>query len=214
MASIGAFNGAGSTLVNPDTVGFKAMNFQMVNNTAFTQTNSGRTIRKGTATTLWRATLEFPFYTQDQFREIQAFQSLARGRLNDFTVELPGISNRKATASVSTLIPNEGYDVGSTSVDVALTGWTTGTILKAGDVIKFSNHSKVYMVTSDVTPDSAGDVQIDFAPALITAIANDAPGTVVIDNVPFKMFMSSDTQEYQYNTDGTISYRMDVQEAI
>jgi len=212
MASIGAFNGSGSTLTNPNQIGFKSMNFQGVNNTAFTQSNSGRTIRKGTATLLWRATLEFPFYTQDQFREIQAFQSQARGRLNDFTVELPGISDRKATASVSTMTAKDVSDVGSTAVDVALTGWTSGTILKAGDVIKFSNHSKVYMVTGDVTPDSAGDVQINFEPALITAVTIST--TVTFNNVPFKMIMTNDIQEYQYNTDGTVNYRMDVQEAI
>ena len=103
-------------------------------------------------------------------------------------------------------------DVGSTAVDVALTGWTSGTILKAGDVIKFSNHSKVYMVTGDVTPDSAGDVQINFEPALITAVTIST--TVTFNNVPFKMIMTNDIQEYQYNTDGTVNYRMDVQEAI
>ncbi|QDP67683.1 MAG: hypothetical protein Tp123DCM190181_28 [Prokaryotic dsDNA virus sp.] len=212
MASIGAFNGSGSTLINPNLIGFKSMNFQGLNNIAFTQSNSGRTIRKGTATMLWRATLEFPFYTQDQFREIQAFQSQARGRLNDFTIELPGISSKKATAAVSTMTAKDASDVGSTAVDVALTGWTSGTILKAGDVIKFSNHSKVYMVTGDVTPDSAGDVQINFQPSLIKAVA--ISDTVTFDNVPFKMIMANDAVEYQYNTDGTVNYRMDVQEAI
>ena len=81
-----------------------------------------------------------------------------------------------------------------------------------GDVIKFSNHNKVYMVTADVIPDSGGDVQINFEPALVTAVTNST--TITIDNVPFRMYFASDLQEYSYGVDGTVNYRIDVAEAV
>ena len=67
------------------------------------------------------------------------------------------------------------------------------------------------MVTEDAVLDSAG-FAISFEPALVLQVLNNE--TVTYDNVPFKVIMSSDLQEYQYNVDGTVNYRMDVEEVI
>jgi hypothetical protein len=215
MATIGDLNGASSILSNPSIFGARAVNFRQENSTAITKTASGRTIRSAVATTIWRASIELTTYTQANFKQLQGFAALARGALNEFNVQLPGVSERSVTTTPGTITCLENYDVGSTSVDTSMASINASDnfkVLSMGDVIKFSNHNKVYMVTSDVIPDSGGDVQINFEPALVTAVTNST--TVTIDNVPFRMYFTSDLQEYQYNVDGTVNYRIDVAEAV
>lgn len=212
MANIGYFNGTSSVLSNVDQIGFRAINFRQQTTTAVTKTNSGRVIRNSSATTLWVGTLDFIALTYQEFRQVQGFVALARGSLNDFYIELPNISNRTAGATSGTVTVLGDTTAGATSTDVSLGSWTNGTIINMGDFIKFSNHDKVYMATTDITPDSAGDVQLSFEPALVSDI--NASNTVSYDNVAFKMIFSNDLQEYRYNVDGTVSCRIDVEEVI
>jgi len=227
MASIGAFNGVNSVLTDVSQIGFRAMNFRQETSTAVTKTQSGRIIRSSVATTLWRATLDFAAITYEQFRQIQGFIALARGSLNDFTIELPNISNRTATAEIQDSATGQlevsaqdiavGGVAGSTEitgvvVDTIL-GATDKTILKMGDVIKFANHDKVYMLSTDITTTgSVGDILINFEPGLVTAVT--AGTQIIYNNVPFKMIFANNLQDYRYNVDGTVNARIDVQEVI
>jgi hypothetical protein len=82
-----------------------------------------------------------------------------------------------------------------------------------GDTIKFSGHNKVYVVTEDcVQSADPSAFAVAFEPPLVLDVANAE--TVTYDNVPFKVILTSDLQEYQYNVDGTVNYRIDVQEVI
>jgi len=235
MANIGHFNGTQSVLSNVSQIGFRAINFRQKTQTILTQTLSGRTIRSSVATTLWTASLEFPALTYQEFRQIQGFVALARGSLNDFYIQFPNISSRTAGGTLENLFVLEAAESGATSVQAYATTDSAGdldeaipsirnpegTILNMGDVFKFSNHDKVYMATTDVTPDSGGQFTINFEPALVTAVTGhdsaDSAGiipSVQFDNVPFKMIFLGDTADYRYNVDGTVNFRIDVQEVI
>lgn len=212
MASIGAFNGSSSILSNATPIKFRAVNFKQQNEVAVTKTASGRIIRSTAATTLFKGTLELVSLSVADFKQIQGFIAKAKTSVNDFTIEIPEISFRTATDNVGTLNVSGNYGQGSTRVEVVTDqGNINATALKMGDVIKFSGQSKVYMATEDAVLDSAG-FAIAFEPALVQQVLNNE--TVTYDNVPFKVIMSSDLQEYQYNVDGTVNYRMDVEEVI
>ena len=216
MASIGFFNGSSSILSNVNEIGFRAINFRQETTTAITKTNSGRVIRASAATTTWKGTLEFVSLTHREFRQIQGFVALARGPLNDFKIILPNISSRTAGATTGTItvggLDTKSYVKGATDVEIAMAAWTDGTIINMGDVIQFSNHDKVYMATTDITPDSAGNVHLNFEPPLTADVPSGT--TVSYNDVYFKMIFTTDLQEYRYNTDGTVNYRVDVQEVI
>jgi len=216
MASIGFFNGTSSILSQVNQIGFRAINFRQETTTAITKTNSGRVIRASAATTTWKATLEFVSLTHQQFRQIQGFVALARGPLNDFKIILPLISDRTAGATTGTITTGAqdavNYAKGATDVEIALTSWTGGTIINMGDVIQFDNHDKVYMATTDITPDSGGGVHLNFEPPLTADVP--AGTEVKYNDVAFKMIFTNDLQEYRYNTDGTVNCRIDVQEVI
>ena len=87
---------------------------------------------------------------------------------------------------------------------------------KAGDLIKFASHTKIYMIVEDVTSSSnASTVTIE--PPLINALADDE--VVTYNNVPFTVHLTNDIQEFGAvgaDKDGNLLYEfeLDVEEAI
>jgi hypothetical protein len=212
MAYIGNF---------PTSPGFQAVKFEMNNTVKQTATASGRIIRSSTATTLWSGTLQFPPMTLAEFLPIKGFLARCRGPLNEFDVAIPTISQSSkgyTNDSVVGITVNTAAAAGATSVIVnSLLANTV--ILNPGDVIRFDNHTKVYMVTNDegVTTDSAGQATINFEPALITAVPiTDSAGGPLIQmaEVPFRMILTNEVQEMVYRTDGLVQYELDVIEVI
>ena len=212
MAYIGNF---------PTSPGFQAVNFSMSSTTKTTQTISGRTVRFQEGTTLWSGTLQFPPMTLAEFLPIQGFLARCKGSLNEFDVVVPTISeNSKGYGSDSTvsLTVTSAAAAGATSIDVN-SPLTDTTILNPGDVIRFANHTKVYMVTDNegVTTDGTGNATINFEPELVTAVdARDSSGGPLIQlaEVPFRMILTNSVQEMQYRTDGLIQYELDVREVL
>ena len=87
---------------------------------------------------------------------------------------------------------------------------------KAGDLIKFASHTKVYMVVSDVTS-SSNAATVTIEPPLVADIANDS--AVTYDDVAITVFLTSDIQEFGSvgaDKDGNILYKFefDVEEAL
>jgi len=126
-----------------------------------------------------------------------------RGMAETFTIVLPEISSSSGSVS-GTMLSSAAGSIGDTSI--AVDGFT-GT-LKAGDVFKFANHTKVYMATAD----RSGSGSLSFQPALVSAISDNE--TVTYDDVPFTVRLNNDVQEYGIATDLSYSYEVDFIEAI
>jgi hypothetical protein len=205
MAYIGFF---------PQTPGFTTANFRQNTATKKTESASGRIIRATNSTTVWTGTLQYPPMTLAESRPIQAFAARCQGSLNEFDIIIPNVSTTTSGYTAQLTYPTGTNSAGSTSCTVT-SDQTSVTILKAGDVIRFPNHTKVYMVTEDVTTDGAGAATINFQPGLITAVNEDSAGaTIQVTNVEFRMILSNDVQEFGYRTDGLVGYEIDVQEAV
>jgi len=211
MAYIGNF---------PTTPGFQAVNFKMITTVKTTQTASGRIVRFQEGTTLWNGTLQFPPMTLAEFLPIQGFLARCKGSLNEFDVVVPTISaNSKGYGSDSTvgMAVKTAASAGATSIEVT-TLLNDTTILNPGDLIRFENHTKVYMVTDNagVTTDGSGEATINFEPELVTAQDVDSTGgpLIQIADVPIRMILTNNVQEISYRTDGLIQYELDVQEVL
>jgi hypothetical protein len=70
------------------------------------------------------------------------------------------------------------------------------------------------MLTADATTDGSGAVSVAITPNLIEAEVGDGSTAVTLDDVPFRMTLSRDIQEYKYATDGTVSYEIDIIEEV
>lgn len=207
MAYIGNF---------PSSPGFVSANFKQNTLTKQTKTQSGRSIRTTSSTTLWSGTLTFPPMTQAEFRPIQAFVALAQGSLNEFDIVIPTVSQSQAALAGSLIASVDGdssgaNSAGDTSININ-TNLAASNALKAGDVVRFQNHTKVYMVTTDVNTDANGNAIMNIQPALVEAVSNGE--TITTNNVPFRMILLNDLQEFQYGTNQLVNYEIDVDEVL
>jgi hypothetical protein len=144
----------------------------------------------------------------DVYGELMAFIMKQRSSKENFTIIPPEIEDARGTASGT---PHGTASAGATSITLGGTG--TGT-LKAGDFIKFTNHTKVYMVVEDQSDISTGTLTIE--PPLRTAVSST---DITYDNVPFTVYLINDLQEFGASgsdKDGNVLYKfqLDVQEAL
>jgi hypothetical protein len=109
----------------------------------------------------WSFDLVYPRMSREDFAPLWAFTISQKGRFGTFPF-IPPIYGKTSGGATGTLAVGGGYAVGiSTITTTGLSG-----TLKSGDFIKFENHSKVYMITSD------GSTTLKFEPALIAAVAS------------------------------------------
>jgi len=144
----------------------------------------------------------------DVYGELMAFIMKQRSSKENFTIVPPEIEDARGTASGT---PNGTASAGAVSITIG--GSATGT-LKAGDFIKFSNHSKVYMVVEDQNDISTGTLTIE--PPLITAVSST---DIQYDNVPFTVYLTNDIQEFgvvgaDKNGNALYQFEIDVEEAL
>jgi hypothetical protein len=159
----------------------------------------------------WQFELSSPPVLRSEAFEIMGL--LRNNRTTTFI--LPTVSNTSGTASgtitaqlSSSASPEFNYTKGSTTV--AVTGGS-GTI-KKGDFIKFSDHAKVYQVTSDVNLDGSSVDTISIFPGLFQDLTTGT--TVVYNNVSFTV--SHIGQELEIDTDenGYYEYTLNLQEDV
>jgi hypothetical protein len=140
----------------------------------------------------WMFDVSYPPLTRSEFAPVYAFCIKQRGQFETFTFVPPVVSVPQGTAT-GTPLANGAASVGDTSI--VTDGWSNSiTCMKAGDYLKFANHDKVYMVVEDVSSDGSGNATLTIEPPLTAAVADDEALTVT--NVPFKVAMVTDMQEY------------------
>jgi hypothetical protein len=187
----------------PSSPGFTAVNFRTANYNLSSTSLSGRTQVRAIGSQRWEFTVELPVMDRSEYGALHAFIMKQRGMLESFQIVLPIISMQSGDASGSKTV-NGALSVGATTVNLH---GGSGT-LKAGDVFKFAGHNKVYMFTADRN----GNGNVTFEPPLTTAVTNNEG--LVITSVPFTVRINNDVQEYNYATDGTVSYEIDMIEVI
>lgn len=203
MALIGTF---------PTSPGFQSVQLKINTTTSGTTALSGRRIRSATGTTVFGATAVFPIMSQTEFRPILAFITQARGALNSFDVTFPEISKSSLTSTSHTITVASDTVGGSTEIPITATTSDGDDIVKVGDLVRFSNHTKVYMVTETLTESSAGNHFMKITPGLVNGISTG--NTVTYNDVPFRMTLANDVQEIQVGTEQLYRYELDFIEEI
>jgi hypothetical protein len=150
----------------------------------------------------WTFTASYAPMTRTEFNPVFAYTVSQQGRYGVFTVTPSEISSPSGT--VSGTVTCSAAAAGLVSVTIA---GLTGTF-KAGDVIKFSGHTKVYMLTAD----RAGNGAMAFTPPLIAAVPSS--DTVIYNNVPFTVRLSNDIQGYKLGAGMLFRYEVDFIEAL
>tara|TARA_R110000744_G_scaffold29513_5_gene70417 strand:+ start:1004 stop:1591 length:588 start_codon:yes stop_codon:yes gene_type:complete len=190
----------------PTTPEFSAVNVESKHANLVSETRSGRRQVRSIGSQRWSFTAQYSPMTRAIFSPVYAFVISQQGQLGTFTIVPPVISNAQGNVSGSVLGANASA-IGDATVDVdAMTG-----TLKAGDFIKFAGHSKVYMVTADVTA-AGGDATLSIEPPLMTAVSDGE--AVIYDSVVFTMRLNNDIQSYALGGYEKYNYEIDMIEVL
>ena len=190
----------------PSTAGFQTLDFTSNTNTRVSVSVSGKTQRLQTGSQYWSFSLRSPKKDRADAMVDYAFLVTQNGQAETFTIVPPVVTDARGTAS-GTLTNDATVAAGQSACQ---TDGGSGT-LKKGDLIKFSNHDKVYMVTADVTISGTNDA-ISFFPPLVTGLTNST--TITYDDVPFKVHLTGDNIKIATTTDGKFQYEFKVNEEI
>ena len=200
----------------PLQAGFTTTNFSSQTTSRVTVSVSGKTQRIKTGQQFFTFKLKSPKMTRLQVDADFSFIAAQDGQVESFTIVPPVISSSKGTASGTVTVVNATssapvLSLAAGSKNVGVRGGS-GT-LKKGDLIKFSNHDKVYMLTEDVNLDGSTVDQLSFYPPLTTALTGGGQ-TITYNSVPFKVYLNSDTATFSTSTDGLHQYEISVNEEI
>lgn len=191
----------------PITAGFQTLDFQSNSPTRVTVSVSGKSQRVKVGGQFWSFKLKSPAMTRAQMMSDFAFIVQQDGQAEAFTIVPPEISSTRGTAS-GTITINATYAAGQS---VVKGNGASGT-LKKGDLIKFSNHDKVYMITADVDMDASSEDTFNIYPPLTTAVSSST--TVTYNSVPIKVYFDKDEQKYITQADGSFQYEIVMTEEI
>lgn len=206
----------------PSTTGFTTLNLTSNTNTRVTISASGKSQRLKTGEQSWSFTLKSPKKSRADVMVDYAFLVSQDGQAETFTVVPPTISNTRGTATGTMTVDNAEVvetEVGGIALSksagsnaVGITNSSETGNLKKGDLIKFSNHDKVYMLTADIDLDGSSVNALQFHPPLTTAVTSST--TVTYNNVPFKVYLASDAVSVRTTADEMYEYEIRVNEEI
>lgn len=194
----------------PTTPEFRTIDFMSIHPVTKSMSNSGRSFRRITGGHRFKFTLDYnDSLTRDQYEPLFAFIQKQKNSFDTFTVTLPDKVTPRGVATGSPLV-NGASQTGSSIITDGWSASVTG-IMKAGDILKFSGHTKVYMVTDDANSNGTGQATINISPALMSSPADNEIITVV--SVPFTVHLVDDALRYKGKPGGFYNIEISVEES-
>jgi hypothetical protein len=203
----------------PSTDGFQTIEFQSNVRNRISSSVSNITQRVKVGGQYWSFKLQSPPMERASFMADYSFLISQDGRYGTFTIVPPVISNTTGTmtgiltvADVEMTNPTASTAAGSTQIAVQDDS-TVGT-LKKGDLIKFSNHNKVYMVVDDLNLNGSSTLGfLNFYPALTTSV-DGGTTTITYNNVPFTVFLDEDEISFSVDQSNLYRYELKISEEL
>ena len=179
------------------------------NNTAYTL--SGKRSIKQFAAQYFSFSVQMPPMKQSDFQQFYAFLVKQKGSFEDFTFEYP-LDNLGADKAETDILANGVQAIGDSTI--AMDGFSVSTddVLKGGDLIKFSGHNKVYMVTGDANSNASGQATVSIEPPLQAALADNE--AVTVNKPSFTVALVQDDVLYSTDAAGFFTLSFDVREVL
>lgn len=193
----------------PTDPNFRSLQFKDNRPILLNQTLSGKKSARQIGSQYFSFTVQMPPMKQTKAQEIFAFLQKQKGGYENFTIAAP-LDNLGASKDETDIVVNGVHAVSDNTI--AIDGFSQTTdALKAGDLIKFAGHSKVYMVESDVDA-SGGAATVTISPNLVAALADNE--AVTVNKPSFTVYLESDEITYTTDASGLYSISFDVREVI
>jgi len=193
----------------PTDPNFRSINFQDNRPTLLNQTLSGKKSARQIGAQYFSFTVQMPPIQQEKAQEIFAFLQKQKGAIGNFTIQAP-LDNLGASKGETDILVNTAHSAGIDTVNMDGFSQTTGA-LKAGDLIKFASHSKVYMVQEDANA-SGGAAAVKISPNLVSSLADNE--AVTVNKPSFTVYLENNDIMYSTDASGFYSISFDVREVI
>jgi len=196
----------------PSSPEFTSVDFKINTPTQTTETVNGRKRRSGFGVSYYSFAGKYASLTPSQAASVTSFIAKQYGQLESFQVVLPKISYNKA-ADYAQAVGNAKVKTAASkgAFSVALKGLGNNkAVFKAGDFFKFAGHSKVYMVTDDVTSNGSGEATLYFSAKLVVNVVVDE--VLVINAVPFTVILDQDVDEFTVANGGMTNIEVSFRE--
>lgn len=168
----------------PTNIDIRALQFQSNQATIVTTSISGRSQVRSFGGQFWSGQVDMPPMTEAETRKIYGFLIQKRGAFTSFTIAPVNLTTVSGTQSASEAL-SAGNSVGGRTVT------TVGSNeFGIGDMIKFSNHTKAYMVTA-----CSGNT-LTFEPGLTTVVSSSH---TVESKDNFELTVRLDGDEFSYD---------------
>lgn len=190
---------------------FSDMTLRSVNPTRITQVINGVEQRSAVGAQYFQLTANFSNLSKANQRALMAHIDEMRGPLTAFDITLPDYIGDSTGAWTSTITLAANASTGANSVSVTSAASDGVVILKAGDLIRFASHNKVYMVKSDVTA-VTGNETITLTQPLRAAVTNGT--TVTHQNVNMSVRYSQDIGEFRVDPSEYASFTLEFTEVL
>jgi len=179
------------------------------NNTAYTL--SGKRSVKQFAAQYFSFSVQMPPMKQSDFQQYYAFLVKQKGSFEDFTFEYP-LDNLGTDKGETDILANGVHAIGDSTI--AMDGFSVSTddVLKGGDLIKFSGHNKVYMVTGDANSNASGQATVSIEPPLQAALADNE--AVTVNKPSLTVALVQDDVLYSTDAAGFFTLSFDVREVL
>jgi len=193
----------------PTDPNFRSLVFTDNRPVLINQTLSGKKSARQIGAQYFSFTVQMPPVDQLKAQEIFAFLSKQKGGFENFTIAAP-LNNKGTSHSETDILVNGATSAGASAVP--MDGFShTNHALRAGDLIKFAGHSKVYMVQDEVTA-SGGSATVNIQPNLVANVSDNEAVTV---NKPlFNVYLANDEIRYTTDISGFYNISFDVREVI
>ena len=195
---------------------FETLGIKSIQSTIISKSISGKKLSRTIDSQRWAFTISIITSNRSTaYGELMAFIVKQRSGKENFTIIPPELEDARGNETGSVLV-NGNQSAGDTTIAMDGFAGDGAGRFKAGDLIKFASHDKIYMVISDVTS-SSNAATVTIEPPLIADIANDS--AVTYDNVPFTVHLTNDVQEFGVvgtDKDGNslYKYEFDVEESL
>ena len=200
-------SGAFPTSKKPSVFNFSS---NRPNSTAYTL--SGKRSVKQFAAQYFTFSVQMPPMNQSDFMEFYSFLVKQKGSFDTFTFQYP-LENQGVDKGQTDIAVNGSASAGATQVPMDGFSTSTNDVLKAGDLIKFANHNKIYMITDDENSNSSGEVAaVDIEPPLQAAVVNNE--AVTVNQPSFTVALEQDDVLYSTDAAGFFTLSFDVIEVL
>ena len=194
----------------PTNPSFESVNFKISTPNQTSETMNGKVRRVGMGVSYYTWEVKYPRLTPQEYGVVAGFLARALGQQYSFEIILPKISYTKApNQTITTPTASATAPIGATSITLANCG-ATKNVLAAGDLVKFNNHSKAYMVVDNCVSSAGGTATLYFSCPLQVAVPSGT--ALTINAVPITAILAEETQEFDVGVGGMTSVSIQMRE--